>query len=110
MVFVKLKRDFTEVLVSLATYDNLTLICIFFLFSMKELSVFYESNIYYYISPYLFPLTITFMTCSSYMTAAVAVNRFMDVISADMRCQRPISGYSQAVIVLLCATVVNIPR
>ena len=76
---VKLKKDFTEVLVSLATYDNLLLVCILFLFTMKELSTFYYMNVYLYISPYLFPLTNTFMTCSSYMTAAVAVNRYMDV-------------------------------
>ena len=32
-----------------------------------------------YTSPYLYPLTNTFMTASGYMTAAVAVNRYLDI-------------------------------
>ena len=35
--------------------------------------------------PYLFPLTNTVMTCSIYMTAAVGVNRYLDIIDFSPR-------------------------
>ena len=100
-----------QVLVSLASFDNFFLFCSFFLFSLKDLSQSYYDHVWLYVSPYLFPLTNTLMTCSTYMTAAVAVNRYLDVISADNRYRHlRMSGYAQAMTVLLCATLVNIPR
>ena len=39
---VKLKRDFVEILCALATFDNLLLICTFFLFSLPALSKDYK--------------------------------------------------------------------
>ena len=50
------------------------------------------------------------MTCSSYMTVAVAVNRYLDIISTTKPIPRLNSGYLQALIVLLAATAVNAPR
>ncbi len=39
---VKLKKDFVEILCALATFDNLLLICTFFLFSLPALSTQYK--------------------------------------------------------------------
>lgn len=49
------------------------------------------------------------MTSSIYMTAAVAVNRYLDVMDIMGR-PRIRSGYWQALLVLMLATIVNIPK
>ena len=103
-----LPKDFVEVLCSLATYDNLLLLSTYFLFTLPTLSSVYQTNIFPYTVPYLYPLTNTFMTCSIYMTVGVAVNRYLDIISANS-CRLK-SGYCQALIVLLFAAIVNVPR
>ena len=50
------------------------------------------------------------MTCSSYMTVAVAVNRYLDIISTTKSIPRLHNGYLQAFIVFLAAAAVNAPR
>ena len=45
---VKLKRDFVEILCSLATFDNLLLVCSFFLFSMPRLCTEYDELVFAY--------------------------------------------------------------
>ena len=59
--------------------------------------------------PYLYPATNTLMTCSIYMTAAVGVNRYLDVMDIMHR-PRVRNGYAQAAIVLVLAAIVNVPR
>ena len=59
---VKLKRDFVEVLCSLATFDNLLLISTFFLFSLPTLSGDYDVDVFPYTVPYLYPTCNTLMT------------------------------------------------
>ena len=49
------------------------------------------------------------MTSSIYMTAAVAVNRYLDVLDVVGR-PRIRSGYLQALLVLALATIVNVPK
>ena len=49
------------------------------------------------------------MTCSIYMTAAVGVNRYLDVMDVVGR-PRVRNGYAQAGIVLVLAGIVNVPR
>jgi len=92
---VKLKRDFVEVLCSLATFDNLLLISTFFLFSLPTLSANYETNVFPYTVPYLYPTCNTFMTCSIYMTVGVAVNRYLDISDSCRQVRRIKSGYLQ---------------
>ena len=62
-----------------------------------------------YTVPYLYPLTNIFMTASGYMTAAVAVNRYLD-ISAGATSNNRLNGYLQAFLVLLASTCINVPR
>ena len=62
-----------------------------------------------YTVPYLYPLTNIFMTASGYMTAAVAVNRYMD-ITAGATSNNRLGGYMQAFLVLFASTCINIPR
>ena len=52
------------------------------------------------------------MTCSSYMTVAVAINRYLDIVSnvSIVNIPRLTNGYLQAFIVLLAASAVNTPR
>ena len=107
---VKLKRDFVEVLCSLATFDNLLLISTFFLFSLPTLSANYETNVFPYTVPYLYPTCNTFMTCSIYMTVGVAVNRYLDISDSCRQVRRIKSGYLQAAIILVMSAIVNIPR
>ena len=107
---VKLKRDFVEVLCSLATFDNLLLISTFFLFSLPTLSGSYDSNIFPYTVPYLYPTCNTFMTCSIYMTVGVAVNRYLDISDSCRQMRRIKSGYLQAAIIFVMSAIVNIPR
>ena len=45
---VKLKKDFVEILCALATFDNLMLVCTFFLFSMPALCQQYKSSVFPY--------------------------------------------------------------
>ena len=92
---VKLKRDFVEVLCSLATFDNLLLISTFFLFSLPTLSGNYDSSVFPYTVPYLYPTCNTFMTCSIYMTVGVAVNRYLDISDRCRQMRRIKSGYIQ---------------
>lgn len=73
---VKLRKDFVDVLCSLACFDILFLICTFFLFSLGKWSYWYESVVFPILVPFLYPATNTFMTASIYMTVAVAVNRY----------------------------------
>ena len=103
------RPEFVEVLCSLAMYDNLLLFCTFFLFSLPAMSAAYSDHIFPYTVPYLYPATNTFMTCSIYMTAAVGVNRYLDIIDCVGR-PRVKSGYLQAAVVLFIAGVVNVPR
>ena len=49
------------------------------------------------------------MTCSGYMTAAVAVNRYLDIIGVAQKCICK-NGYIQALIIFTISTCVNIPR
>ena len=72
---VKLKKDFIDVLCSLAAFDTLFLLATFFLFSLPVWSASYHDHVSPYVVPFLFPATNTFMTASIYMTVAVAVNR-----------------------------------
>ena len=92
---VKLKRDFVEVLCSLATFDNLLLISTFFLFSLPTWSGNYDSSVFPYTVPYLYPTCNTFMTCSIYMTVCVAVNRYLDISDSCRQMRRIKSGYIQ---------------
>ena len=57
----------------------------------------------------MYPITNTLMTCSSYMTVAVAINRYLDIVSTNQT-KRIDNGYKQAFIVLLAASAVNAPR
>jgi len=107
---VKLKRDFVEVLCSLATFDNLLLVSTFFLFSLPTLSAGYDNNIFPYTVPYLYPTCNTFMTCSIYMTVGVAVNRYLDISDSCRQVRRIKSGYIQAAIIFFMSAIVNIPR
>ena len=69
-------------------------------------------ELYFFLSflvPYLYPFTNTIMTSSIYMTAAVAVNRYLDVMDVVGR-PRIRSGYVQALLVLSLATIVNVPK
>ena len=50
------------------------------------------------------------MTCSSYITVAVAVNRYLDIVSTNRTIPRLNNGYKQAFIVFLAAAAVNAPR
>ena len=67
-----------------------------------------------YTSPYLYPLTNTFMTASGYMTAAVAVNRYLDisggVIGGSGFGAKRLNGYLQATVVLAMSACINVPR
>lgn len=58
----------------------------------------------------MYPITNTLMTCSSYMTVAVAINRYLDIVSTNKTIPRLNNGYMQALIVLLAASAVNAPR
>ena len=60
-------------------------ICTFFLFSIPMMSPWWDSSMFPVTVPYLFPLTNTVMTCSIYMTAAVGVNRYLDIIDFSPR-------------------------
>ena len=73
-------------------------------------SVSFQTQQFYYIAPYLYPITNTLMTCSSYMTVAVAVNRYLDIISTTRTLPRLNNGYKQALIVFVAAAAVNAPR
>ena len=66
-------------------------------------------QVFPYTVPYLYPLTNIFMTSSGYMTAAVAVNRYLDIKGAQKN-KRLKNGYVQASIVLLVSACINIPR
>eukprot|EP00094_Tigriopus_californicus_P006452 TCALIF_06214-PA protein Name:"Similar to FR FMRFamide receptor (Drosophila melanogaster)" AED:0.09 eAED:0.10 QI:0/0.33/0/0.5/1/1/4/0/453 len=105
---VKLKEDFVDILCSLATFDNLLLISIYFLFSLPTQCGHYAENYFPYTVPYLYPLTNVFMTCSGYMTACVGINRYLDLIDMNPNVKR--AGYIQALIVLIMASLVNVPR
>ena len=63
-----------------------------------------------YTVPYLYPMVNTFMTGSGYMTAAVAVNRYLDISGGVAPGSKRLSGYVQAFIVLLASACINIPR
>ena len=110
---VKLKRDFVQCLCAMTIYDNLFLVCAFFLFALPVLSVDYEHGAFNYIVPYLFPITNTLMTCSCYMTVAVSLNRCFGTITAGRRGRsipRIKNGYVQALIVLFVSASINAPR
>ncbi len=95
---VKLKPEFVEVLCSLATFDNLLLVCTFLLFTLPAVSDAYAGQVFPYTIPYLYPVTNIFMTCSIYMTAAVAVNRYLDLTDFERRLR---SGYVQVGVTVL---------
>ena len=87
-----------------------------FYFRTADLKVYYSDFLFYvyfqvfpYTVPYLYPLTNIFMTSSGYMTAAVAVNRYLDIKGAQKN-KRLKNGYVQASIVLLVSACINIPR
>nr|XP_040571091.1 G-protein coupled receptor daf-37-like [Lepeophtheirus salmonis] len=107
---VKLKLDFVRILCSLATYDNLLLVCAFFLFSLPTLSETYQKRIFPLTVPFLYPVTNTFMTCSVYMTVSVAVNRYLDLHITSSSSKSIYNGYIQAGIVFIFSTIMNIPR
>ena len=71
--------------------------------------IFVYFQVFPYTVPYLYPVTNIFMTCSGYMTAAVAVNRYLDITGAAQKCKFK-NGYIQASIVLFVSGCVNIPR
>ena len=107
---VKLRKDFIDVLCSLAVFDIVFLICTFFLFSLPTWSSAYEQALFPMLVPVLFPMTNTFMTASIYMTVAIAVNRYMDMaMDLAVPC-RIHSGTKQAVIVFVSAALFNLPR
>ena len=72
----------------------------------------FHPTVFIYISPYLYPITNTLMTCSSYMTVAVAINRYLDIVGnvSMVNIPRLTNGYLQAFIVLLASSAVNAPR
>ena len=109
---VKLKRDFIDVLCALAAFDILFLVFTFLLFSLDKWSEYYSTEVWALLMPFLFPATNTLMTASIYMTVAVAVNRYMDmrINASHLAIPRIQSGVSQSVIVLVCATLFNLPR
>ena len=109
---VKLHRVFVEVLCSLSVFDNLFLIGAFLLYSLPQLCVTFADYQFHYIAPYLYPITNTLLTCSSYMTVAVAVNRYLLIegITHRRSIKHLNNGYKQAFAVLLVAASVNIPR
>ena len=109
---VRLQPVFVDVLCSLSVYDNLFLIGAFLLYSLPQLCTSYASYNFQLIAPYLYPLTNTFLTCSSYMTVVVAVNRYILVKQLNQQITKKyfINGYHQAFVVLLAAICVNIPR
>ena len=98
------------VLCFLATFDNLLLLCTFFLFSLPTWSSTYSVSVFPLMVPYLYPMTNTFMTCSIYMTVSVAINRFLDMASYANRIPRIKSGTCQALMVFAVSVIVNIPR
>ena len=72
----------------------------------------FGETVFVYASPYLYPITNTLMTCSSYMTVAVAINRYLDIVGnvSMVNIPRLTNGYLQAFIVLLASSAVNAPR
>jgi len=66
-------------------YFFLAQVCVFFLFSLPAISSQYDAVVFPYTVPSLYPITNTFMTCSAYMTAAVGVNRYMDIVDFPHR-------------------------
>ena len=109
---VRLQPIFVEVLCSLSLFDNLFLIGAFLLFSLPQLCVSYASYDFQLIAPYLYPMTNTLLTCSSYMTVVVALNRYILVKQLNQQSTKKfvVNGYFQALIALLAAICVNIPR
>lgn len=109
---VKLKQDFVEHLCSMSVYDILFLLCAFFLFSLPELSEDFRLYQFYYIAPYLYPMTNTLKTCSTYMVVAVPVNRCLGIVSINSGrlIPRIKNGYMQAFIGLVVSSCVNAPR
>ena len=109
---VRLQQILIEVLCSLSVFDNLFLVGAFLLFSLPHLCTPYAEYDFQLIAPYLYPITNTLLTCSSYMTVAVAVNRYILVkqLNSPETKKYFCNGYYQAVVVLLTAICVNIPR
>ena len=109
---VKLQRVLVEVLCSLSVFDNLFLIGAFLLYSVPQLSTTFANYHFSFIAPYLYPITNTLLTCSSYMTVLVAVNRhlFIEGITHQRSMRHLGNGYKQAFIAFVLAASVNIPR
>ena len=109
---VRLQPILVEVLCSLSIFDNLFLVGAFLLFSLPQLCVPYANYNFQLIAPYLYPVTNTLLTCSSYMTIAVPLNRYILVkqLNRQVTTKYFCNGYCQAVVVLLASICVNIPR
>ena len=109
---VKLQRVLVDVLCSLTAFDNLFLIGAFLLFSLPQLCASYADYTFHLISPYLYPITNTLLTCSSYMTVVVIANKYLLIgrIIQQKRSRLLHNGYMHLFLVILAAVSVNIPR
>ena len=109
---VKLQPVFVEVLCCLSVFDNLFLLGAFLLYSLPQLITSYAQYAFHFLAPYLYPVTNTFLTGSSYMTVTVALNRYLlgKGGSSKQRKTFNCNGYLQAGLVFLLATSANVPR
>ena len=109
---VKLQPIFVEVLCCLSVFDNLFLLGAFLLYSLPQLFTSYAQYAFHFLAPYLYPVTNTFLTGSSYMTVVVALNRYLlgKGGSSEQQTKLNCNGYHQAGLVFLLATSVNVPR
>ena len=106
---VKLQGVLVEVLCSLTVFDNLFLIGAFLLYSLPQLCVSYADYTFHLIAPYLYPITNTLLTCSSYMTVVVIANKYL-LIGRIIQQKLLFNGYIQLLLVILASVSVNIPR
>jgi hypothetical protein len=109
---VKLQGVLVEVLCSLTVFDSLFLIGAFLLYSLPQLSVSYANYTFHLVAPYLYPITNTLLTCSSYMTVVVIANKYLLIgkIIQQKRSRLLLNRYMQLLMVSLAAISVNIPR
>ncbi|CAB4061007.1 unnamed protein product [Lepeophtheirus salmonis] len=80
------------------------------MFSLRNLSSWYDSKIFPYVAPYLLPATNTLMTCSVYSTVAVALNRFIEMspnLSMPKSCEK---GSFQNSFILIFSIIFNFSR
>lgn len=106
----KERHAFHHLLLSLSICDLTHVLLTFTCFSLPQLSNAYRSKVLFYMLPFVIPLAQMSLSCSSFTTVALTVERYISICKPFLRYRFDIKSWYYIVIVVTFSVIYNTPR